>query len=144
MAFGLGKYQVIEQKLDIYEDLSQRMLDKLERAVATISENSNKVAIVLERHESRLDEGERSNTLILKMLEEIKELHEKDTEVLHSRISTLSGKVEQNQRFVYGAGAVLGTIVAVAQLLPIFGWTLTPTDKSATLVPVEKSVNVIS
>jgi len=34
--------------------------------------------------------------------------------------------------------------VAVAQLLPIFGWTLTPVDKSATLVPVEKSVNVIS
>lgn len=144
MPFGLGKLQVIEQKLEIYEDLSQKMLDKLERAVTTISENSNRVSIVLERHETRLDEGEKSNSLILQMLQEIKELHEKDTDTLHSRISTLSGKVEQNQRFVYGAGAVLGTIVAVAQLLPIFGWTLTPVDKTAMIQGVEAPVNVLS
>ena len=54
MAFGLGKLAQLETKLDIYEELSKEMLDKLERAVATISENSNRVAIVLERHESRL------------------------------------------------------------------------------------------
>ena len=144
MAFGLGKLQVIEQKLEIYEDLSQKMLDKLERAVTTISENSNRVSVVLERHENRLDEGEKSNNLILQMLQEIKELHEKDTDTLHSRISTLAGKVEQNQRFVYGAGAVLGTIVAVAQLLPIFGWTLTPVEKTAMIQGVEAPVNVLS
>ena len=133
MPFGLGKYQVIEQKLEIYEDLSQKMLDKLERAVTTISENSNRVSVVLERHENRLDEGEKSNTLILNMLQEIKELHEKDTDTIHERISKLSVKVEQNQRFVYGAGAVLATVVGVAQLLPIFGWTLTPVDRNAML-----------
>ena len=55
MAFGLGKLAVLESKLDIYEDLSKEMLDKLERAVGTISENSNKVAINLERHENRLE-----------------------------------------------------------------------------------------
>ena len=54
--FGLGKLQVLESKLDIYEDLSKEMLEKLERAVFTISENSNKVSVILERHESRLDE----------------------------------------------------------------------------------------
>ena len=89
MPLGFGKLQVIEQKLEIYEDLSQKMLDKLERAVTTISENSNRVSIVLERHENRLDEGEKSNTLILNMLQEIKELHEKDTDTLHSRICLL-------------------------------------------------------
>ena len=78
------------------------------------------------------------------MLQEIKELHEKDTDTLHSRVSTLAGKVEQNQRFVYGAGAVLATIVGVAQLLPIFGWTLTPVDKNASMSGVERSVNVLS
>ena len=30
MAFGLGKLAVLESKLDIYEDLSKEMLDKLE------------------------------------------------------------------------------------------------------------------
>ena len=45
MAFGLGKLAVLESKLDIYEDLSKEMLDKLERAVASISDNSNRVAL---------------------------------------------------------------------------------------------------
>ena len=75
MAFGLGKLAVLESKLDIYEDLSKEMLDKLERAVGTISENSNKIAVILERHENRLDESERSDQLILKMIEEMKETH---------------------------------------------------------------------
>ena len=57
MAFGLGRLAVLESKLDIYEDLSKEMLDKLERAVGTISENSNRVAVILERHENRLDES---------------------------------------------------------------------------------------
>ena len=74
MAFGFGKLAVLESKLDIYEDLSKEMLDKLEKAVGTISENSNKIAIILERHENRLDESERADQLILKMLEEMKEL----------------------------------------------------------------------
>ena len=51
MPFGLGKLAVLESKLDIYEDLSKEMLDKLEKAVGTISDNSNKVAIILERHQ---------------------------------------------------------------------------------------------
>ena len=73
MAFGLGKLAVLEAKLDIYEDLSKEMLDKLERAVTTLSENSNKIAIVLERHENRLDESDKSNQLIIKMIEEMKD-----------------------------------------------------------------------
>ena len=126
MAFGLGKLAVLESKLDIYEDLSKEMLDKLERAVGTISENSNKIAIILERHEGRLDEGERSNELILKMLEEMKERHDKDTETIHTRITTLQKKVDINAKFVIGAGAVLATLVAVLQVLPPAMKVLTP------------------
>jgi len=72
MAFGLQKLAVLESKLDIYEDLSKEMLDKLERAVSTISENSNRIAVVLERHENRLDESERTDHLIIKMVDELK------------------------------------------------------------------------
>ena len=144
MAFGLGKLQVIESKLEIYEDLSKEMLDKLERAVSTISENSNKIAIVLERHESRLDENERSDALILKILEEMKEEQKETKERIHDRISKIQHKVEENQKYALIAGAVLSTIVTIAQLLPMFGWTLTPVDKTATIPGVERSVNVLS
>jgi hypothetical protein len=129
--FGLGKLQVLESKLDIYEDLSKEMLDKLERAVTTISENSNRVAVVLERHESRLDEGDKSNQLIIKMIEEMKGQEEKNHNILHERIDRIQKKVDSNQRFVIGAGAVLATLGLVAQIVfPIYR-SLTPARKAS-------------
>ena len=133
MAFGLGKLAVLESKLDIYEDLSKEMLDKLERAVSTISENSNRVSIILERHESRLDEGDKSNQLIIKMIEELKATHEKDNEVLHERISQVQRKVDVNAKFVIGAGAVLATMIAILQVVPPIVEVLTNTSSTATM-----------
>ena len=133
MAFGLGKLAVLESKLDIYEDLSKEMLDKLERAVTSISDNSNKIAIVLERHENRLDESERADNLILNMLEEIKERHEKDNELIHTRVSQLQKKVDTNARFVVGAGAVLATLVAVLQVVPPIIKVLTPQSTAVSM-----------
>ena len=131
--FGLGKLQVLESKLDIYEDLSKEMLDKLERAVTTISENSNRVAIVLERHESRLDEANRSDKLIIKMVEEMRDQEEKNYNNLHERIDIIQKKVDANQKFVIGAGAVLATLGLLAQIaFPIYR-SLTP-DKKASMM----------
>ena len=126
MAFGLGKIAVLESKLDIYEDLSKEMLDKLEKAVGTISDNSNKIAIILERHENRLDESDRADKLIIGMLEEMKDRHEKDNETIHNRVSALQKKVEVNAKFVIGAGAVLATLVTVLQVIPPMIKVLTP------------------
>ena len=118
MAFGLGRLAVLESKLDIYEDLSKEMLDKLERAVGTISENSNRVAVILERHENRLDESERADKLIIGMLEEMKDRHEKEYELVQTRISNIQKKVENNTKFVIATTAVLTTLVTVLQVVP--------------------------
>ena len=84
--FGLGKLAVLESKLNIYEDLSKEMLDKLEKAVGTISDNSNKIAIILERHENRIDESEKHNQLVLKMFEEMKESNRRDHREVQRRL----------------------------------------------------------
>ena len=144
MAFGLGKLAVLESKLNIYEDLSKEMLDKLEKAVGTISDNSNKVAIILERHEGRLDESERADKLILSMLEEMKERHEKDNELIHARVTTLQKKVDTNARFVIGAGAVLATLVAILQVVPPIIKVLTPQVSTGTLSTVVMPVSELS
>ena len=144
MAFGLGKLAVLESKLSIYEDLSKEMLDKLERAVGTISDNSNKIAIILERHENRLDESERSDQLILNMLEELKERHEKDTETIHTRITVLQKKVDTNAKFVIGAGAVLATLVAVLQVVPPIVRLLTAPTSSVSMSEVVMPVSELS
>ena len=142
MAFGLGKLAVLESKLNIYEDLSQQMLDKLEKAVGTISENSNKIAIILERHESRLDESERTDTLIIKMIDELKEQEEKNHQILHDRIDRIQKKVDSNQKFVVGAGAVLATLVTIMQVLPPVLKVLTPKVSAASMDAVEMPVIV--
>ena len=139
--FGIEKLGVLESKLEIYEDLSKEMLDKLERAVGTISENSNRVAIILERHENRLDEGEKSNQLIIKMIDELKTRVEKDNEAMHDRVAALQRKVDTNAKFVIGAGAVLATLVAVLQVVPPIIEVLTPTATASTIVPGTSLVN---
>ena len=136
MAFGLGKLAVLESKLSIYEDLSKEMLDKLERAVGTISENSNKIAVILERHENRLDESERTDDLIIKMIDELKTQEEKNHQILHERIDRIQKKVDSNQKFVVGAGAVLATLVTIMQVVPPVVRVLTPQVSAANISAV--------
>ena len=137
MAFGLQKLAVLESKLDIYEDLSKEMLDKLERAVGTISESSNRVAVILERHEGRLDDSEKTDQLLLKMFDEMKAENRRDHQVTAKRIEALQKKVEQNQRFVIGATAVLATIVTVLQVAPPIIRLLTQPATAATMEVVK-------
>jgi hypothetical protein len=136
MAFGFGRLAVLESKLDIYEDLSKEMLDKLERAVGTISDNSNKISIILERHENRLDESDRADKLIIGMLEEMKDKQIKDIDVIHERVNDIQKKVDINAKFVIGAGAVLATLMAVLQVVPPVIKSLTPTATAGTLSAV--------
>jgi hypothetical protein len=131
MAFGLGKLAVLESKLDIYEDLSKEMLDKLERAVSTISENSNRVSVILERHENRLDEGDKSNQLIIRMIEEMKDQEEKNHKILHERIDRIQKKVDSNQKFVVGAALAVISVLISPIGQRIFSNLLTPNQNSS-------------
>ena len=111
MAFGLGKLEVLESKLNIYEDLSKEMLDKLEKAVGTISENSNRVAIILERHENRLDEGDKTNEAIIKMIDD----HQKYDEKMFDRISKKFDDIEKKINDLYKFRWI--TVVVVTAVL---------------------------
>jgi len=115
MAFGLGKLAVLESKLDIYEDLSKEMLDKLERAVATISENSNRVAIILERHESRLNESDKNDAAILRLVEKVEE-----------KIDSVEKRVNDLSKFRWITIGVCLAAVTILKAPEIFSHILTP------------------
>ena len=133
MAFGLQKLAVLESKLDIYEDLSKEMLDKLERAVGTISENSNKIAIILERHEARLDEGERTNDAILKMVNDHQKYDERMFQNFAEKLEALEKKVDENQKMLWMVSISAGAVIFVLQMLPNLGLQLTPAQKTASM-----------
>ena len=134
MVFGLGKLAVLESKLSIYEDLSKEMLDKLERAVGTISENSNRVAVILERHENRLDESERADKLIIGMLEDLKERFDKETHSINERMDRIQKKTESNAKFVIATTAVLTTLVTALQVFPPIFKVLTNDMKTVSMI----------
>ena len=127
---GFGKLNTIEAKFEIYEDLSKNMLEKLERAVGTISENSNRVAIILERHENRLDEGERTNEAIMKLVERVEQKADKVEE-----------RVNQLSRFrwiVIGCTAALVTVMEAPDMIKDM---LTSRAESGSIVAVDSRMN---
>ena len=144
MAFGLGKLAVLESKLNIYEDLSKEMLDKLERAVTTISDNSNKVAIILERHESRLNEGDKANAAIIKMINDHQKYDEKMFGRMDEKFEELDKKVDKNSKFVIGAMAVITTIVTLLQVAPPIIRVLTPQATAVSMHTVTMPVSEFS
>lgn len=86
---------VLEEKLNVYEDLSREMLSKLETAVDKISEANQNVAKILVRHEERLDQSIQSDTAIIKLLDELKSNHAREIKSTTEEISDLDTKVDK-------------------------------------------------
>ena len=88
MKFGINNKD-IESRLETYENLSNQMLDRLEKAIDKITESNHTIAIILERHENRLQENSQSNELLVKMVEELKnDIDKKIIVIEHKNVST--------------------------------------------------------
>ncbi|QPB07842.1 hypothetical protein [Synechococcus phage S-H38] len=133
MAFGLSKLAVLESKLDIYEDLSKEMLDKLERAVGTISENSNKVAVILERHENRLDEGDKANAAIIKMINDHQKYDERMFERFNEKFDSIEKRISELYKFRWMTAGVAAAAVLIIGSANFFGNLLTAGASTPTM-----------
>jgi len=121
--FGFGRdLEVLEAKFQIYEDLSKEMLDKLERAVDKISESNQNVALILERHENRLEQSDRADTAIMELIKDVK-----------TKISGVEKKVEELSKFRWitiGVGTAATIVIGSATF---FGNLLTIGKTGATI-----------
>jgi len=122
--FGIGKdLEVLEAKFQIYEDLSKEMLDKLERAVDKISEGNQAVALILERHENRLEQSDRADTAIMELIKDVK-----------AKLCTLEKKVEDLSKFRWITVGVIGAATLVIGSATFFGNILTIGKTGATVI----------
>ena len=132
--FGFGRdLEVLEAKFQIYEDLSKEMLDKLERAVDKISEGNNQIAQVLARHEEKLDQSERADQLLLKMMEEIKTSNTKEHEAVIRRIEGVESRVNDLATFRWITVGVATAAAVVIASAGFFGNLLTVGNNGSTL-----------
>ena len=122
-----SKVAVLESKLNIYEELSREMLTKLEAAVEKISEGNNRIAQILTKHDERIEQSMKTDTLIIKMIDELKAESEKDHKIIHERIDKIQVEIKAFSKFRWQVGGVLVVaallIGAGSRIAPIF---LTP------------------
>ena len=122
-----SKVAVLESKVDLYEELSKEMLAKLEAAVEKISEGNARIATILAKHDERIEQSIKSDELIIKMIDELKETGEKNNKVIHDRIDRLQVDIKAFSKFRWQVGGVLVVaaiiIGAGSRIVPIF---LTP------------------
>jgi hypothetical protein len=121
------KIDVLESKLNIYEQLSREMLDKLESAVDKISESNNRIALILAKHDERIEQSIKSDALIIKMIEDLREENAIEHARTLERVRKVEEKAEEYSRVKWmtiGIG-VFGAVLATAVSTLASGW-LTP------------------
>ena len=122
-----SKVAVLESKVDLYEELSKEMLAKLEAAVEKISKGNARIATILAKHDERIEQSIKSDELIIKMIDVLKETGEKNNKIIHDRIDRLQVDIKAFSKFRWQVGGVLVVaaiiIGAGSRIVPMF---LTP------------------
>ena len=115
-----SKVAVLESKLDIYEDLSREMLSKLESAVDKISEGNARIATILAKHDERIEQSIKTDDLIIKMIDEVKQSSDADHKVIHERIDRIQVELKSLSKFRWQVGGVLAVAVIVISTVNAF------------------------
>jgi len=118
--FSNSKLDVLESKLNIYESLSREMLDKLESAVEKISEGNNRIAMILAKHDERIEQSIKTDDLIVKMIEDVKESNSKEHDSVIKRIEKVENNVAELSKFKWQSVAIVGAIVLVVGIVTPF------------------------
>ena len=119
------KIAILEERIDVYE----KMMNKIDAAIEKISENSQNISQMLAIHNEKIDQCNKLDDVILKMVEEIKEdskqQHEEITKKLSVRIDTIEVKVDNLSQFRWKALGALGLVTFALAAFPVIGYVLT-------------------
>lgn len=120
----LSKLDVLESKLNIYESLSREMLEKLENAVDKISESNQRIANILTKHDERIDQSIKTDELLVKMIDELKDENKNEHQKTAIRIEKIEARLEDVGKIKWmtiGCGVVL-TVLATSFSTLASGW----------------------
>jgi chromosome segregation ATPase len=127
------KIALLEERINVYEQMMQR----IDTAIQKIGETSQNISQMLAIHNEKIEQCNRTDNIIVKMIEDIKvsskEQHDEISRKLGERIEKIEGQIEGISKFrwqVLGGLAVVAIFIKFAP--PVFN-LLTPRISPATL-----------
>jgi len=115
-----SKLAVLESKLNIYEDLSREMLQKLEAAVDKISEGNSRIATILAKHDERIEQSMKNDDLLVKMIDEMKEDNDREHKDISQRFEKVDHTLAELSKFRWQVGGVLAVTVVLLTVINAF------------------------
>jgi Skp family chaperone for outer membrane proteins len=112
------KLAVLESKLSMYEDLSREMLSKLESAVEKISEGNSRIANMLAKHDERIEQATKTDQIIIKMVEDIKDSNQEEHKLISKRFEKIEQKIEDLSKFKWQTLTIATIAVIAIGVLP--------------------------
>jgi plasmid maintenance system antidote protein VapI len=118
---------LLEEKLNVYEELSREMLAKLEVAVDKISESIQSISKITIRHEERIEKSLESSAAMLKLIDTVEEKrredkHESDNKVkeledkLDLSVKEIDKKIDEIYKFRYTA---VGALIIISLIITV-------------------------
>jgi chromosome segregation ATPase len=108
------KIALLEERINVYE----QMMERIDTAIQKIGETSQNISQMLAIHNEKIEQCNRTDNIIVKMIEDIKESsrtqHEAISRELGERIDKVEEKVESISQFKWKA---IGAIAIVAFLI---------------------------
>ena len=105
------KIAVLEERLAVYE----QMIERIDTAIQKIGETSQNISQMLAIHNEKIEQCNRTDNIIVKMIEDIKvsskEQHDAISKELGDRIKTVEEKVEGLSKFRW---QILGGLAVIA------------------------------
>jgi hypothetical protein len=124
--------QEVKSKVAVLEEKSisqERLIEKVDAAIQVMKEAVENVSKMLAVHNERLDQHNKSETLMIEMIKDVKENLEAEDVDLSDRIDELGAKIEDVKRVKWmtiGVG-IFAAVLATSISTLASGW-LTPSE----------------
>ena len=122
MSEEIVKVAVLEQKFADFASI----VNKLDDAIQKMSEVNTNVIKMLAVHDERIEYGQRTDDLILKMLDDFKVENEKEHQKTKEEIADLENKVSEISKIKWmtvGIGIILAALATAVSSLASGWWT---------------------
>ena len=127
------KIALLEERINVYE----QMMERIDTAIQKIGETSQNISQMLAIHNEKIEQCNRTDNIIVKMIEDIKvsskEQHEAISKELGERIEKVEEKVEEISQFKWKAVGAIAVVAFLISIVPTISSFLTPASTPATI-----------